>query len=171
MAGKWISAVMDRLAGAVIRQAQRTPYRHLLHADGSLYMGRWWLFRTRWLSARVHHIASPDYDRHMHDHPFSFVSIILRGEYVENRPQKVEPCFIGNGRDWEACTKLLRTTGSVAYRRCTQRHLISWVSDGGAWTLVFMTPKRQWWGFYTPAGKVFWQDYCSVHDASEQEPS
>jgi hypothetical protein len=63
--------VMRWLADLIIRRAMRTPSRkgHLFHADGSVYMTRWQLFETRWLSARVHYIATPDNDRHLHDHP------------------------------------------------------------------------------------------------------
>lgn len=157
---------MNWLARLIIRQAKKRPYTHLLHADGSLYMGRWWLFQTRWISARVHHIASSDYDRHMHDHPFSFVSIILHGWYIENRPRTIDPCFVTN-RDFEASINRMRKCWSIAFRRSSDRHLISQVPVDGVWTLVFLSPRRQWWGFYTPAGKIHWREYCSVHSPQE----
>lgn len=156
---------MSWLAKLIIRQAKKTPYSHLEHADGTLYMARWWLFQTRWLSARVHHIASADYDRHMHDHPFSFLSILLDGWYVEHRPLTIDPCF--GARGIESVRVTVRKTGSVAYRSTSDRHLIAQVPVGGVWTLVFLSSRRQWWGFYTPEGKVHWKDYCSVHAAGE----
>jgi len=157
-----VSPKMNWLARLIIWQAKKTPYTHLEHADGTLYMGRWWLFQTRWLSCRVHHIASADYDRHFHDHPFSFVSVLLHGWYVEKRPVAIDPCFFGD-EDSEEAFEARRTAGSIALRRTTDRHLISEVNPGGTWTLVFLSPRRQWWGFYTPAGKIHWRDYCSVH--------
>ena len=157
---------MNMIAKAIVGWAKRTPYFHLHHADGSVYMGRWWLFRTPWLSARIHHIATPDFDRHFHDHPFGFVSVILSGWYVERRPTSVDPCFDGaSGRETGVIAH--RRTGSVAWRRCTDRHIIDRVSPGGAWTLVFVTPKRQWWGFYTPEGKVFWADYPIMRERGQ----
>lgn len=156
---------MNFIAKAIIRLAQRTPYTHLFHADNSLYMGRWWLFQTRWLNARVHRIATPDYDRHFHDHPFSFVSIILSGWYIEERPVSVDPCFVPNW-DFEASIPTMRKCWSIAFRRASDRHKIANVPRGGVWTLVFLFPKKQWWGFYTRKGKVFWKDYESVHGAS-----
>jgi hypothetical protein len=30
------------------------------------------------------------------------------------------------------------------------------------WTLMIYGPIRQWWGFFTPRGKVYWRDYPSV---------
>lgn len=105
------------IARFLIWLALRTPYFHLHHADGSLYMGRYWLmprFLLRecseadrdnhrvsylkpraWLplSLRLHRIATNDVDRDMHDHPAGFVSIVLSGGYIELRPTSVEPCF------------------------------------------------------------------------------
>ena len=49
------------------------------------------------------------------------------------------------------------------FRRPTDRHLVDYVGLG-TWTLFITGPKRHWWGFYTPAGKVHWQDYESVHN-------
>jgi hypothetical protein len=84
----------DRLVDWIIRRARRTPYTHLRHADGRPYMDRDWFLRIGrsgpnrqypWIGARVHTILSSDDDRALHDHPWAFVTIILRGGYVEFR--------------------------------------------------------------------------------------
>lgn len=150
----------------IIRRAQRTPYHkgHLVHADGSLYMSRRALFETRWMSARVHHIATPDSDCHLHDHPWPFISILMRGSYMERRPVEVDPCFI-EGADVERHEDRARHAGSIAFRRATDRHAITRVSRD-VWTL-FITFGRpmQWWGFYTRQGKVYFKDYAAQSDA------
>lgn len=142
--------------------ARRKPYRkgHLFHADGSLYMERWSLFEMRWLSARLHHITTHDYDRALHDHPWNFASIVLRGGYVENRPETVEPCFEG---DAERCSQTYRMAGSIAFRRATDRHAITSVLRN-TYSLFIYGRALQWWGFYTPSGKVYFRDYASVHN-------
>lgn len=157
MIGRLLSWLADRL----IQRALRTPYFHLHHADGSLYMERFWLIRSRWLTARVHHICTRDFDRHLHDHPWGFVSLVLKGSYIELRPAEIEPRFNEHGHERTALWP--RTTGSIAFRRPTDRHLVDYV-EPGTWTLFIAGPKRHWWGFYTPAGKVHWQDYESVHN-------
>jgi hypothetical protein len=136
---------------------------HLLHADGSLYMGRWKVLETPRVSVRLHHIATPDYDRHLHDHPWDFWSVVLSGGYAECRPLMVEPCFWLDA-DSEAAIAEFRAPGSFASRRATDRHRIDYVRPG-TYTLFVYFRKRQWWGFYTPAGKVHWQDYESIHAA------
>lgn len=151
--------MMRWLGERVIALAIRKPYRkgHIYGPDGSLYMRRFSLFETRWLSARVHHIAREDNDRHMHDHPWSFASWVLRGSYIERRPMETNPCFVG---DSELTYATARGTGSVAFRRATDRHLISQVAPD-TWSLFIYGPVRQWWGFYTPEGKVYFADYLS----------
>lgn len=76
----------------IIQRAGRTPYNHIMSADGSeTYMGRWWLFnpydrnthQTKhwWFpwSVRVHHIMRADQDRDLHDHPWNARTVILDG--------------------------------------------------------------------------------------------
>lgn len=171
---------MQRIVDFLIALAKRTPYSHLYHADGSCYMRRYWLMPC-WLlqrrggkdgsncwkpkpwvpfSLRLHEIITPDYDPHMHDHPWTFLSMVLRGGYTEQRPASTEPCFTGSR---ELSFLAYRTPGSIALRRCTDRHLISYV-EPDTWTLVALGPKRHWWGFYTLKGKVYYRDYPSVHN-------
>lgn len=153
------------LIDALMRFAKRRPYEHLKHADGSLYMGRWWVVpRSKWTfgyGLRIHHIATPDFDRHLHDHPFSFVSLVLKGWYIEARPVERDPCFVG---DRELCYLTQRKKGSIAYRPCWARHRICAMSQGGVWTLVLTSPRKMWWGFFTETGKVHWTQYESVHE-------
>lgn len=184
--------IRQALATWLIARAKRTPYFHLHHADGSLYMERYWLVPSRayekepdsrystlcklhkrpfgWLlqrfgvSVRIHRLHTPDLDRHMHDHPWPFVSVVLRGFYVEARPRQIEPAFFGDVHTVESMQMRVRGTGSIAFRRATDRHSILSTSVGEVWTLFITFPKRQWWGFYTPSGKVHWKDYESVHN-------
>lgn len=159
---------MRAIVNALIRRAQRTPYWHLHHADGSLYMERFWLRpyseqRDRW-AVRVHHLVTEDLDRELHDHPWDFYSVVLRGGYIEARPFGTEPDF-GALDGGERCRLIERRAGSIAFRRATDRHRIVAVLPD-TWTLFITGPKRQWWGFYTRTGKVHWQDFESVHNST-----
>jgi hypothetical protein len=163
--------VGKKLADLIIERAKRTPYKHLYHADGSVYMERFWLRPYsddyNGIAARVHHIVTPDYDRELHDHPWDFVSIVLRGGYTEARPIDVEPCFAGTS---ELVCHGFRGAGSIARRRATDRHRITDVMSD-TWTLFVTGAKRQWWGFYGPTGKIHWKDFESVHsDATVARP-
>lgn len=157
--------ILHRLVDALIRRAKRTPYLHLFHADGSPYMERYWLLDTRWLSIKVHWIATPDYDRHMHDHPWWFASLVLRGWYIEDRPHSRVPYFWNDGREF--CYHVVRSPGSFAYRAIGERHRVSTVSPGGVWTLFINGPRARKWGFHTETGWVYWKDYPSCHEAGQ----
>lgn len=160
--------MMNWLVDRLIARAKRTPYTHLYHGDGSAYMERYWLRgpdkNGKWprIAVRIHWIATPDHDRVLHDHPWAFISIVLRGHYNELRPVDRAPCFPKNS-DHESTYYTWRRPGSVAFRWWTDRHRINYVSPGGVWTFFISFPYRQWWGFYTKHGKVYYKDYETVH--------
>lgn len=156
---------MNWLVDRLIARAKRTPYLHLFHADGTPYMERYWLLESRWLSIKLHWIATADYDRHMHDHPWWFASLILRGWYVEERPMFKEPSFDRDG--YERSHIDVRRAGSFAFRKLGARHRICSVSLGGVWTLFINGPKARGWGFHTEEGWVHWRNYPSCHAAGQ----
>lgn len=127
------------LIDRIVAHARRRPYRHL---PG--YMERYWMFRTPWLSCRLHVILASDDDRALHDHPFPWCSIILRGGYFE---------ITQAGRRW--CGR-----GSVRARRATTLHRLELPHRGTTClTLFFMGPRWREWGFQTPHGWVSSRDY------------
>ena len=158
------------LVNKLIARAKRTPYFHLYHENGELYMERYWLVPYKWnwpFAARLHFIATPDRGRHLHDHPWSFLSVVLRGWYTEERPRTIQPCF--EKEQWyeqryEATTSVVRDEKSWAFRRATDRHTISAIGAHGVWTLFVTFRFVQWWGFYTPRGKVYYRDYLNLGD-------
>lgn len=110
----------------------------------SEYITRLHLLKTPWFAVCIHWINKPDPEPWEHDHPVSFLSIVLRGWYREWR---------GDGR-----TYARRWFNWV---RATDTHSIYDVSPGGALTVAFMGPKVREWGFHTPEGWVGWQAYYS----------
>lgn len=49
------------------------------------YLTRWRLIQTPFVSLYIHRLDSPDPRPTLHDHPWSFLSIIIRGGYTERR--------------------------------------------------------------------------------------
>lgn len=155
------------IAESIIALAKRTPYRkgHIIGMDGSLYMERYGLFETRYLSARVHYIARPDVDRVLHDHPWNFCTIVIKGGYSEARPvDPNHPVFTNDAPliCGESVCVEQRMHGSIAFRKATDRHKIVDVLPD-TWTLFIYGRAVHWWGFYTPAGKIYWADYLREH--------
>jgi hypothetical protein len=156
------------LVDALIAFAKRTPYFDIRGVDDELYMGRWWLLRgrpahdfcpwwLRWLpkAARIHHIAREDLDRDLHDHPFDFRSIVLRGWYVEQDIYGV---------------KRLVNAGDTYVSRAERFHRIDSVSPGGVWTLFILGTRRNGWGFLVGGRKVAWREYLNAPESAYRDP-
>jgi hypothetical protein len=159
-------ALRPRLVDWIIGRAQRTPYFHIVNGK-DVYMSRWWLM-PRWtlrvdehghlipkpwmpFSIRIHHIVRPDSDRDLHDHPFDYRTIILRGYYFEED-------IYG--------TRHLRHVGDTVKARAQTFHRIDSVSDGGVWTLFIMGRRINGWGFLVDGHKVPYRKYLGLEKAS-----
>jgi hypothetical protein len=136
---------------------------HFTHAqirgsDGSLYMDRWYfLYFPRLFSIRLHHICRPDMDRWPHDHPWAFISIILRGGYVEEicTPEQFDYVSAGEpGRRHNIWAPYhTRRIHRFNFKTNTDLHrIVKFFRPQGAWTLVFTGPERRDWGFMTDKG-------------------
>lgn len=158
----WVpSWLVDR----IVARAKRTPYFHL---PG--YMERYWLFQTRWLSCRLHVILRSDDDRALHDHPWDYATVILRGGYVEvTRDPDAWPLTSWVRSHWDSALQRRDwiAPGRVLFRRAESLHRLEIPNGQACLTLFFMRPPRRTWGFMTPTGWVQWQDYENLIDAGE----
>ncbi len=173
------------VAAWLIARAHRTPYQHIMSADGAeMYMGRWWLFNpysrethkpARWWcpwSFRIHHIMRPDEDRDLHDHPWNARTIILRGWYTEQRMEPATPAdmlALGCPLVWreeqdDLCKLSIRTRkpGDTARLNHGEYHRIDEVSPGGVYTLFITRKWRGDWGFLVNGAKVPWRKYTGI---------
>lgn len=120
------------------------PADELLGPDGAPYMTRHYLRHSREHGdIRFHRIRTSDSDRHLHDHPWDFVSLILHGSYIEITP--------------EAETRY--EAPCVIVRRAEDLHRLI-LPDGEVWTFVVTGRPRRRWGFQTDGGGwMYWRDY------------
>jgi hypothetical protein len=120
--------------------------RRKIGTDDDVYLDRVYVIQTPWFGIMFHRIFRPDNQRDLHDHPWSFLSFVLRGSYVEDTP---------NG---------LRRVRWWNWKRAEDRHSIREVSRRPVWTLVFTGPKRRTWGFWIDGGTRFvkWTEYARV---------
>lgn len=102
------------------------------------YVYRWTL-GTPFGSIRVHNWKSSDDDRAHHDHPWSFLTVVLRGGYTDVSPTVIDK-HSGVIRDH------LRV-GSVRYRAAEHVHTVQ-VDPGGCLTLLLTGPEKRFWGFW-----------------------
>lgn len=99
----------------------------------------------------VHDIEQPDPGLDLHDHPWPFVSIVLRGGYVEEFAEaRVAPGLAAVGQQAQVRSWLPRSVHRI---RMTDAHRII-ACEPGTRTLVLRGRKTRSWGFYLPAGWV-----------------
>lgn len=126
----------------MLRWLNRLLGRSDVYFGAALYMRRWRIGPRRWFGLRLHHIVRSDRDSELHDHPFSFVSIILRGGYLEHRAD--------GSATWYG-------PGSIIYRSAETPHRLE--LSRPTWTLVIRGPLRRTCGFMTARGWVPWTTF------------
>lgn len=105
-------------------------------SDGRTYLTRWWLIATPLFGVCVHRMTAPDARVAVHDHPFGFVSIVLRGGYREltRHPRTLEL------RE--------RTVRGLNVMRTRRAHTITHLLRIPTWTLLLVGRQQATWGFW-----------------------
>jgi len=112
-------------------------------------MRRYVLLSTPWGNLYLHHFLRSDFDRAYHDHPWWFVTLILRNGYIEHTPAGV----------------FRRRAARIFFRRANWLH---WVEiERPAWTLIFVGRRSREWGFLTPRGWVDWRRFIGSRCGEE----
>ena len=100
------------------------------------YLIRWTLIFFNY-SIRLHHWLGSDEDRAFHDHPWNFISILLKGSYANVTPSG-------------------RTEVSAPFAWCsraTDRHYLD-IPKSGAWTILLCGRPYHKWEFYVKGRKM-----------------
>lgn len=134
--------------------------------DGELYLTRYYVFlkeRTRFpFNVFLHRFHKSD-DVVLHDHPWPYVTVILRGGYWEWTPVfDNQGNKIGETRHW-------RGAGHFRFCRATSYHRIELVPDVECWTLFMPGPKQRQWGFLVNDRKwMAWDAYLASRKLNKQ---
>ncbi len=115
-----------------------------------VYLRRLRVIQTPWFGVYLHWIYAPDRDRDPHDHPWPFVSWILRGGYTERVWVKMWHESVGFTRKRDRWSGHTMST--------TVAHSVTAV-DPGTVTFVVVGRRCRQWGFWTDQGWVAWPDY------------
>jgi len=99
------------------------------------------LIQTPWFGVYIHFIYREDLDRDLHDHPWKFWRMVLKGGYHEAyNPNPESP--------WK-----VRSQTHLPFRPTffptDHSHRITWVKPGTV-TLVLVGRKTRTWGFWVP---------------------
>lgn len=166
MLKRTIRYILAKLPLFVIRDPAGTPY---------LY--RYTLLKGPGFKVMLHRIVRSDGDRELHDHPWSFLTIMLRGGYYEETEAPNDITYSNGGPTRSAW----KPPGTIAWHPAEHRHRVrlrkvwtgefvnvddayGWHSEPvyaerEAWTLVIRGPRRREWGFWTDCGWQPWKQF------------
>lgn len=126
---------------------------------GEPYLKRLRVISTPWFGIFLHHILSSDPGIDPHNHPWDFVSLILRGGYEEHNYTSHTTMLGGYKVHWNIWIKE-RRPGRFHFRRANDRHMVVLEEGKTAWTLVLHFRRKNEWGFWTlPDRFVKSEDY------------
>lgn len=108
--------------------------------DDEAYLIRYSIFSCPFFAVKIHKILLSD-NACLHDHPWKFISLILKGGYIEHT---------------EEGSKIYHP-GQILRRPAEYKHRLE--IHQPAWTLVITFKKVRQWGFWTPFGFVEWFKY------------
>lgn len=115
------------------------------------YIRRLHVVKTPWFAICLHWLRKPDPEPWHHDHPVTFLSLVLRGGYSEVRVRG-EQVWAPTHHWWN-------------FIRATDKHTIVSVRPSTV-TLCLMGPKVREWGYHTDKGWVYWRDYERARKAA-----
>lgn len=85
-----------------------------------------WVINLYFFAIRLHHFIRSDDKRHMHDHGWSFITMVISGSYTD---------VSSAGRD-------VLKRYSIRYRPAEHKHYVD-VAPGGCWTVLITGPMKE----------------------------
>lgn len=131
--------------------------KEIVSREGTVHFRRYRLLSTPWFNIYVHHILQSDMDSDMHDHPWDFSSLILKGSYIEQA--RLSPEF-------DAIYMNKYYSGEVIKHKAEDAHKLILVSKS-VWTLVVTSGTPREWGYQTCQG---WIDHKEYRQRKNQSP-
>lgn len=117
------------------------------------YLFRRRIIQTPWFGVYLHDIFEPDTDQDPHDHPWTFWSFVVRGEYTEQLHLIPHvDLSVARLQAWKRWS-LHRMDRATAHRIVSAAPNLR--------TLIFVGKRHKDWGFFTQpwGGWVPWQEY------------
>lgn len=105
------------------------------------YLTRWRIIQTPWFGIYLHRMDGPDSRPTLHDHPWNFLSIVLKGGYEEKYDYM----------------KAIRYITRTNRKKATDVHYIKRLLRVPTWTLMFVGRRKREWGYVDPGG--LWTQY------------
>jgi hypothetical protein len=108
------------------------PYKDIGWEEIGEEFTRFILLKTPFFTIYLHRLIAPNAHPECHDHPWTFLAILLKGGYWE----------FNDKFGW-----IRRYPGEILYRPAEFSHNVLTPLDVVSWSLVITGPKRREWGF------------------------
>lgn len=140
--------------------------KNMRRKSGEVYMTRWHLLKTRWLSVYINKICLPDADPWVHTHPWRRSwSVKLWNSYTE-----IVQYAIQASASMTLLYNHTRVPGRVS--RIPERHrIVKLQDDKPVWTLFIGWQSDRPWGFIDPANQsmVDWKTRVAQRGMTPEE--
>ena len=140
--------------------------RIILYGESSEpYLERYYIFLKdrKWFpfNAFIHKFLKSDPDD-VHDHPWPYATLILKGGYYEHTPIFENGKMVGETTHWR---------GPGHFRICTPNsyHRVELKEGVTAWTLFMPGPHKRDWGFLVNNQWIQNEQYMSMRRAAAYE--
>lgn len=152
----WLVPYNTVIERAVAKEIGPDHTLEAVYTDGTGMVSPWrrplaWVIQKLGFAVRVHEILRSDLGRDPHNHPWPYLTIILRGAYIEERFDDTGKLISDPDGEWHG-------PGSILWRPANSWHKLHLY--GGTVTTLFITGKKcQRWGFMTKEGFVAYDKY------------
>lgn len=171
----YISAIRALGVALITRVAGQRPPNYEVGADepAGAYLRRWYLIpRNRFFNVYLHNFLRSDDDRALHDHPWHWASLLLRGQYIEHtiaaggvhhhhqrHAGSIKLCSPHAAHRVEVITAgSAFAPAGMRIRSCVG--LVDPAAPLPCWTLFITGPRVRDWGFHCPLqGWIPWQRF------------
>lgn len=149
-------------------------YDIVKQVDGreSVYLRRYFILKPtkNFPGIYLHHICRSDDDRDPHDHPWSFLALILKGGYQNHQHagflEHADAKALGLEDDfrWGELLEVENCKPGRIYTRAAEHcHQVKLPEGKTSWSLVLTSHyKGRSWNFITPEGPVPWRQYLGL---------
>ena len=152
---------------AIRQWLNRLFQREEMDGDGrcATYLVRWTLLKL-WggRGLYLHHFVGDDWSLDMHDHPKRFISIGLKGAYIEQVPGTVA----GSVYPQPHVSTIYRAPWIRTFP-ATHVHRICLISGQPCWTLVYVCKQQRRWGFWHAHRWIPWRTYVGSETATRMK--
>lgn len=116
--------------------------REIKSQAGRVVFRRWRAINTRWFQVLIHAVYDHDRDHFMHDHPWNFLSFILKGGYME----------LYCDQNSIVSTRVASPFTFKRMQAAGEYHKILRLLNGTSWSLVVTGKRERTWGYLTNQG-------------------